>query len=296
MNPLNYHHLYYFYTVCQERGFTKAALKLRISQSAMSEQVRKLEEILGQKLIERTTRRFELTENGKMAQKYAETIFGAGQELVEFMLHRPERGTQLLRVGALSTLSKNFQLQFLKPILDRKDVSFDLLTGDSKRLLKLLRNHEIDIILSTYPVSEADAGQCYTHPLMESPLCIVSRDLRKAKKDPEDVLKSERIYLPSRTFESRAEFDYWVEHKRISLQVAGQVEAIAFLRLLALTTEALVLIPRMGVMHDLENKNLCVVHEFTRMRQKYYAITRQKKQPNPLIAELIHSSRMGSPC
>lgn len=104
----------------------------------------------------------------------------------------------------------------------------------------------------------------------------------------------QRIYLPSKTFESRAEFDHWVELKRISLQVAGQVEDIAFLRLLALSGDSVVLIPRIGVMHDLESKNLVVVHEFSNMRQKYYAITRQKKHPNPLIAELIHASRMGS--
>ncbi|NBU21233.1 LysR family transcriptional regulator, partial [bacterium] len=53
MNHLNYHHLFYFLTVCQEGGFTRAALKLRLSQSAVSEQVRKLEEILGQRLIAR---------------------------------------------------------------------------------------------------------------------------------------------------------------------------------------------------------------------------------------------------
>src|SRR5689334_14395374 len=130
MNTLNYHHLFYFWTVCQEGGFTKASQKLRISQSAVSEQVRHLEESSGQRLIERTTRSFQLTENGNIALKYAEMIFGAGQELVDFMLHRPRKGKQLIRIGALGSLSRNLQARFLAPILNRKDVRFSLIVGD----------------------------------------------------------------------------------------------------------------------------------------------------------------------
>ena len=51
MEWLNYHHLYYFWTVAKEKSFTKAALKLRIAQSAVSFQVAQLEDFLGKKLI-----------------------------------------------------------------------------------------------------------------------------------------------------------------------------------------------------------------------------------------------------
>ena len=290
MSHLNYHHFYYFFIVCQERSFTQAALKLRISQSAVSEQVKRLEDLLGQKLIERTTRRFELTESGKVAEKYAELIFGAGQELIDLMLHRPQKGIKRIRVGALSTLSRNLQIQFLEPILDRQDVSFDLMVGDSKKLVKLLKDHEIDLILSTFPVSEGDSGKLYTHLLMESPLCLVSNQPR-GRQSFEESLRSERIYLPSSTFESRADFDYFVESKKMSLNIAGQVEDVALLRLLALRGNGLALVPRIGVVHDLEDRSLFVIHEFSRIKQKYYAITRQKKYPNALIAELVRSSR-----
>ena len=290
MISLNYHHLYYFLVVCQEGSFTKASEKLRLSQSAVSEQVRKLEEVLGQKLIERTTRSFQLTENGKVALSYAELIFGAGQELLDFMLHRPKQGVQTLRVGALGALSRNLQMQFLNPILDRQDVSLNLIVGDSRRLLKLLKDHEIDVILSTYPASEQDASDVYTHLLTQSPLCLVSKSQRRSR-DLCEIFSQERVYLPAKTLESRADFDHFIEASEINLQVAGQVEDIALLRLIALSGKGLVVIPRMGVMRDLESRALCIVHEFKNIKQKYYAITRQKKFPNALIAELIKNSR-----
>lgn len=286
MNTLNYHHLYYFWTVCQEGGFTKASRKLRISQSAISGQVNRLEECLGQKLIERTTRSFQLTENGMIALKYAETIFGAGEELVDFMLHRPRKGKQLIRIGALGSLSRNLQIRFLTPILNRSDVRFSLIIGDLKRLIRLLKDHQVDVILTTHPATENESTEVYTHLLMQSPLCVVSRT-KTSKNKLESLLQNEQVFVPSSNLESRAELDYLIESQGLSLEIAGEVDDIALLRLLALSGKGVVIIPKVGVMSDIENKNLFVIHEFTEIHQKYYAMTRQKKFPNTLIAELV---------
>lgn len=288
MNTLNYHHLYYFWTVCQEGGFTKASQKLHISQSAVSEQVSRLEENLGQKLIERTTRSLVLTENGNVALKYADMIFGAGRELVDFMLHRPKQGKQSIRIGALSSLSRNLQARFLNPILDRKEVRFSLIVGDLKRLIRLLKDHQVDVILTTHSGMGNDTGELYTHLLMQSPLCIVSRT-KKRHTNLKSIFENEVVFLPSVNLESRSEFDHFVETHDLNIELAGEVDDIALLRLLALTGKGIVIIPRMGAINEIESKKLFVIHEFKEIYQKYYAITRQKKFPNTLVAELVKS-------
>ncbi|MFZ9596477.1 MAG: LysR family transcriptional regulator [Bdellovibrionia bacterium] len=290
MNFLNYHHLFYFWSVNKEGGFTKASQKLRVSQSAVSEQVRQLEEALGQKLIDRTTRSLRLTENGYVAFRYAETIFGAGQELLDFMHHRPKEGKQLLRIGALGSLSRNLQLKFLEPILARKDVRFSLIVGDSKRLFRLLQDHQVDVVLSTQLAGEIEGRGFYTHLLMQSPLCLVSRSPLR-KKNLRDSLQSGRIFLPSASLESRSEFDHYLEAHQISIHLAGEVDDVALLRLLALNGRGLVVIPRMGVLSDVQSKKLHVIHEFETITQKYYAITRQKRFPNELIRDLVQKVR-----
>ena len=204
MDTLNYHHLFYFWTVCREGGFTKASLKLKLSQSAISEQVKRLEENLGQKLIDRTTRTFGLTEAGNAALGYADTIFSTGRELMDFMKHRPSKKIQNLRIGALGSLSRNLQGSFLRPLLDRNDVTFSVTVGDSKRLVKLLKEHELDIVLSTYPASEETSSELYTHLLLQSPLCMVaSSQNSKLKKlkigEAISILKSDRVFLPTPT-------------------------------------------------------------------------------------------------
>lgn len=290
MNFLNYHHLFYFWTVCQEGGFTKASVKLRLSQSAISEQVSCLEESLGQKLIERTTRSFQLTESGSVALKYADTIFSAGEELLDFMHHRPTKGRQTVRIGALGSLSRNLQIKFLKPLLKQTDIRFQIVVGDSNRLFKRLREHSLDVVLSTFPVGETEpGGALYTHLIAESPLCILARAHHKALKNKSisNILETEAVYLPSLSLESRADFDYFTETKGIKTAISGEVDDIALLRLLALSGNGVVVLPRMGVASDIENKSLIVLHEFKNIRQKFYAITRHKKVPNPIIAKLM---------
>ena len=93
--------------------------------------------------------------------------------------------------------------------------------------------------------------------------------------------------LPSTNLESRAEFDHFIESHGFTIELAGEVDDIALLRLLALSGKGVVVIPRMGVINDIESKSLFVIHEFKEIRQRYYAITRQKKFPNTLIAELV---------
>ena len=293
METLNYHHLFYFWTVCKEGGFTKAGQKLRLSQSAVSEQVSRLEEAFGQKLITRTTRSFELTEAGGTAFQFAETIFTTGSELMDFMLHRPSSKKQQIRIGAIGSLSRNLQAKFLAPILERDDVQFSMTVGDSKRLLRLLRDHSLDIVLSTFSATEEESTELYTHLLTHSPLCIVSSKSIKFKKYEriEYILENNRIFLPTSSLESRSDFDHYIESNKINLKTTGELDDIALLRILALSGKGLVVIPRLGVTNDIENGSLVVLHEFKNIKQRFYAITRQKKFPNPIINELIRSLR-----
>ena len=80
MEWLNYHHLLYFWLVAREGGLAPAGKILRLSQPTLSEQIRKLEEALGERLFERHGRKLQLTEMGRVVQRYADEIFTTGNE------------------------------------------------------------------------------------------------------------------------------------------------------------------------------------------------------------------------
>jgi LysR family transcriptional activator of nhaA len=114
---LNYHHLRYFRLIARDLNLTRAAKKLNLSAPALSLQLKQLEESLGHQLFERRRAGLVLTEAGRLTLDYAETIGRAGDELLDVMQHRPTGGRQVLRVGAVATLSRNFQLEFLRACL-----------------------------------------------------------------------------------------------------------------------------------------------------------------------------------
>ncbi|MFV1825253.1 LysR family transcriptional regulator, partial [Phaeobacter sp. JH18-21] len=144
--PLNYHHLRYFWAVAHDGNLTRTAQRLNLSQSALSVQIKQLEERLGHPLFDRRGRQLHLTEAGRIALDHADAIFATGQELIA-TLEGSERSRQALRVGALATLSRNFQIGFLRPMLARSDVEVILRSGSPTELLEGLATLNLDLVL-----------------------------------------------------------------------------------------------------------------------------------------------------
>ncbi len=103
---LNYHHLRYFWAIAHEGGLTKAAVRLNVAQSALSIQLRRLEEDLGHPLFIRSNRTLTLSEAGRLALQYADSIFQSGDELMDTLQHRSRKSRQVLRIGTVATLAQ----------------------------------------------------------------------------------------------------------------------------------------------------------------------------------------------
>ena len=148
MADLNYHHLRYFHVVAHEGNLTRASERLNVSQSAVSTQIRQLEQRLGQPLFERRGRSLFLTEAGRIALDHADAIFATGEELVNTLGEQASGRRQILRVGSQATLSRNFQIALLRPLLGREDVEVIIRSGALGDLLQSLEAHRLDLVLS----------------------------------------------------------------------------------------------------------------------------------------------------
>jgi len=119
---LNYHHLRYFWTTANQGGLTRAARRLNVSPSSLSVQLKTLEEQLGHALFERRHRALQLTEAGRIALAYANTVFKSGDELLNTLKGLEGDARRTLRIGAVATLSRNFQIELIRPLIGRRDV------------------------------------------------------------------------------------------------------------------------------------------------------------------------------
>ncbi|MEM9017403.1 MAG: LysR family transcriptional regulator, partial [Verrucomicrobiota bacterium] len=175
MSFLNYHHLRYFRAIANEGTLTGAASKLGVSQSSLSVQLRQLEENLGQPLFRRESKSLQLTESGRIALDYAESIFRSGEELVSVLSSEPTGQRRVLRIGSVATLSRNFQMKCLRPFVGRDDVELVLRSGSLTELLRQLKAHTLDVVLSNLPVRRDAETGWHSQLLERQPVSLVGR-------------------------------------------------------------------------------------------------------------------------
>jgi LysR family transcriptional regulator, transcriptional activator of nhaA len=293
MQRLNHHHLFIFWTFAKTGSFTQTAYELSIAQSAVTKQIQQLEEVLGLMLIDRSNRRrAELTSDGRRVLEYANSIFESSQELIKWATKGEAPKTSTLRVGALSGLSRNLQYEFLKPIVGDVAYRLEVTTGDQENLVRLLREHSMDVILSSHNVRSDGKISFYSHVLTSSPLIFVTADQSlKKNSDLKSCLKQRPLFVPGNSFEVRPELDAFLENLKTPFRIAGDIDDIALLRILALRSGAVVALPEMGVRNDIESNELSVLAYAKGIEQRFYAITRQKRVPNKIIESLIQSMR-----
>jgi LysR family transcriptional regulator, transcriptional activator of nhaA len=290
MDRLNFHHLHYFWAVAKEGNLTRAAAQLHVSQSALSAQIKQLETQVGQTLFHRTGRSLTLTESGRVALAYADTIFATGNELLAVLRDGHHEQRQALRIGAVATASRNFQRNFLRPVIDRSDVELVLVSGSLSELLAQLRVHSLDLVLSNQRVQSSSVDPWRLRRIARQPVSLVGAPRTSAPfRFPED-LADVPLILPGRDSDIRAAFDVRCEQWGIRAQVRAEVDDMALLRLLARDSDCLALLPTVVVQDELRTGRLVEHAVVPDLYESFYGITIQRRYEPSLVQELLARS------
>jgi LysR family transcriptional activator of nhaA len=287
LTQLNFHHLRYFWAVAKEGHLGRAAARLRIAPSALSTQIRQLEHQLGQPLFLRQGRTLVLTEAGRIALEYADTIVAAGRELVATLKDGRRRERQVLRVGAVATLSRNFQRTFVAPLLGMPGVSLALQSGSLAELLPRLQAHTLDLVLSNRRVPEDAVSAWRCVRIARQRVSLVGPPRRGwAFRFPAD-LADIPVLLPSRDSDVRSAFDLVCERAGLRLNVAAEVDDMAMLRLLARDSGAVALVPAVVVRDELHDRRLAEYCTVPNLHEEFWAIDVRRQYQHPLLRSLL---------
>ena len=288
MSRLNYHHLHCFWAVAKEGHLTRAAERLHVSPSALSTQIRTLERALGQPLFERSARALKLTEAGRVALGYAESIFASGTELVSVLREGRRAQRQVLRIGAVATLSRNFQESFLAPLLARDDVELVLQSGGLAELLTRLRVHTLDVVLSNRRVHGSADEPWRCRRIAQQPVSLVGRPRgrRRPFRFPDDLAELP-LLLPGRDSDVRAGFDLLCEQLGVRYVLKAEVDDMALLRLLARDAAGVALVPSVVVRDELRSGVLVEHAAVPELFENFYAISVPRRFAPPLLRELL---------
>lgn len=287
MRRLNFHHLHYFWAVAKEGNLTRAAQSLHVSQSALSTQIRALEDQLGHPLFIRSGRSLLLTEAGRLVLDYAESIFALGSEL-QMTLQSALQANQQLRIGAVATLSRNFQENLLRPFLGRADLHISLESGSLEELLERLALHKLDVVLTNQAVS-GDGQRAWRCRLLDrQTVCLVGPPREnRAPFDLRRDLQHARLIVPGRSSDIRSQFELFCDSHGLSPSICAEVDDMAMLRLLARDSGDLALLPAVVVQDELQSGLLQLYAEIPEIAEQFFAVTMRRHFGLSILNELL---------
>lgn len=146
----------YFLAVVDEGQITKAAERLHIAQSALSQQIRQMEEELGQRLFERHGRYVELTQGGHILRMRAEQMISLFHSTIQELQDTNEGQSGILNIATLAS-SDTYVLQLLQNYISifhetYPNVTYQMWAGDTSRIQELLDRELVEIGIVRTPV------------------------------------------------------------------------------------------------------------------------------------------------
>jgi LysR family transcriptional activator of nhaA len=233
-----------------------------------------------------------LTETGHLVLAYAENIFGLGQELLGRLQGRSE-GMERLRVGSVATLSRNYQENWIRPLLADPSVVLTLESGQLEGLLERLLQHQLDVVLANEAVASDPERALHCRFLGSQAISVVgpaSAWAGRTLRIPED-LDGIDIALPGPRHALRAQFDALCLTAGARPRLRAEVDDMAMLRLIARDSGWLALLPEVVVQDELRTGSLVRVGQSTQLQEHFYAITTAQRHRIERLERLIEGAR-----
>jgi len=230
----------YFIKIVEEGSFTAASEKLFIAQSALSRQIKLLEEEIGFQLFERTDKRIRLTVAGEVFYKktkdhmdYLNEIIGLSKNIAD------GKNRQIKIAHSSSIVMDDKKVQILKEISLAQQISFEINTLSSEHQILALMNGEIDMGLIRPPVrhtlEEINVVKLYEEPLM---VAVHVNHAKFANKQEIKVKDLKDEYFVSTPHAQRGGLSYFVSNLCLAagftpLKAAIQSRKVSQLQLVA---------------------------------------------------------------
>ena len=221
----------FFCEVAKHGNFTKAADKLCVSQSAVSQAIMRLEDGIGCKLFNRNARGVQLTCEGDVLYSYAENAVSLIKNAQEKIAKMKSLSDGEIKIGASDTVCTLFLLDFLDKFNSmHPEIHISVINRTSPELVKILKTGAVDISFISLPV-EGDAMLEIT-PVMQIHDCFVAGDKYAYLADSvmrlKDLQKYPILMLEKRSA-SRKLMDLFLRSYDIEIMPAIELESLALL-------------------------------------------------------------------
>lgn len=295
MQWLNYHHLRYFWVVARTGSIAAASKELRLAHPTISGQIHRLEGALGEKLFRRKGRHLVLTDAGRRVFRYADEIFALGQELLESVAGGADNRQMRLVVGVSDVLAKSLVHRILEPafhlpdrvrVICREDRSIEVFMGE-------LAAHAVDVVLSDAPAGPGSPIRAFNHPLGEcgSAFLAAPEIARSHRRRYPGSLDGAPFLLPASDSTLRRALNQWCDTNAIRPRIVAELDDAALANVFGEAGLGIFVAPDLVASEIQRRYNVRLVGHAPEIRQRFYAISVERKIRHPAVAAICEAAR-----
>lgn len=293
MEWLNYHHLFYFWTVARAGSIARASAELRLAQPTISNQLKTLESNLGVKLLERQGRRLVLTDVGRTVLRYADDIFRTGRELQRAVKGLPTGQRLRLVAGVVDVIPKRMAALLLQPAVDaHPDLHLVCREGPLPQLLAALAVHDLDVVIADVPASEEVKVKAFNHRLGDcGTTFLASAKHAHLKKGFPRSLQGAPVLLPTQGTALRRAIDAWLVASGLQPAIVGEFDDSALMKAFGARGFGVFAVPRVLEDEVRAQYDVQVVGRADDVREVFYAITVERRLRHPAVVAVAETAR-----
>ncbi len=293
---MNYKHLHYFWVAAKAGGIGRAGEQLHTTPQTLSSQIKLLEDRLGRKLFRKSGRKLELTDDGRVALRYADEIFGLGNELEAEMREQHVGGKPVLefRVGVADSVAKPVASRLLAPALGlAQPVRLICVEGKHGELLAQLALHRLDLVIADEPLSRRLSVKAFNHALGSSPMSFFcAPTLLPALKGPfPKCLNGAPMLIQGQASPMRQQLEPWLQRHHLLPRIVGEFDDGALTKAFGRDGHGVFLSPTVLEDETAAQYGVQIIGRSDELTEDFYAISVERRITHPGVAAITTAAR-----
>ena len=293
MTPLNYNHLYYFYTVATDGSITRASARLNLTPQTISGQITSFEAQIGVKLFDRKGKKMQLSEMGHVVYGYAADIFQLGDELKNVLVTQVPAHWLTFSVGITDVVPKALAHKLLSPALNMSEpVRLICNEGDQDTLLADLTVNRLDLVLTDQPLQSSRHVQAYNHPLTRSGLTFFAAKPLAAvcRKGFPHSLSGQPFLMQGKKAAVNQRVTGWLEKQNISPNIIAEFDDSALLKSFGQAGDGVFTGPTLIEEQIVSQYQVKIIGRTEDIKEHYYAISPERRLTHPATVEIVNAT------
>ena len=274
----------------------KAGEQLHTTPQTLSAQIKLLESRLGRDLFRKAGRKLELTDDGRVAMRFADEIFALGSELETALRERRGPGAQIqdFRVGVEDAVAKSVAYRLLQPALSLAEpVRLICSEGQFPDLMAQLALHRVDMVISDEPLTNRLSIKAFNHKLGSSHMSFLAAPALAGRLQGTfpTCLNDAPLLVPGGSSSVRPQLDAWLLRHQLHPRVLGEFSDGALTQAFGRHGDGIFLTPSVVEEETVAQYGVTVVGRSNELVDDFYAISVERRITHPGVAAITQAAR-----